>query len=76
MATIVLPDSFQRSCLESKLYPQNLIHESPQTFPTALESYKKRLDALGPRLFIESEDEVDISFRDLHNASGKGERRR
>lgn len=72
MQALQLPSIFQQSCLNSKSYPQNLLHKSTYTYHTALQLYKHRLDAAEPDLFVDDESKVEVSFRDLHNASGKG----
>jgi hypothetical protein len=72
MKALQLPDDFQKSYLSSKSYPENLIHRNTNTYPTALKTYKTRLDSAESDLFVENEAEVEVPFRDLHNTSGQG----
>lgn len=68
-----LPTSFQQSCLRSSHYPENVIRKGANLTPTVLKAYRARLKLASPDLFVQSEAEVDISFRDLGNISGEGE---
>jgi hypothetical protein len=72
MGTYQLPHVFQASFLNSKSYPENLVHKSINTYPAALKAFKRRLDAAESDLFVDNEDHVEVPFRDLHNSSGKG----
>lgn len=73
MAQALLPALFEQSCLKSDHYPENIIQKGANLTPTVLKAYKTRLDSASPDLFVRSEAEVDISFRDLGNVSGQGE---
>jgi hypothetical protein len=71
-AALQLPADFQKSCLNSKSYPENLSHRSTNIYPTALKAYRRRLDSAQSDLFVESEADVEVPFRDFQNASGQG----
>lgn len=68
-----LPTCFQQSCLQSSHYPENITQKGANLTPTVLRAYRARLKSASPDLFVQSEAEVDISFRDLGNVSGEGE---
>lgn len=72
MQRVLLPDSFQSSYLNAASYPENLLHRSTNTYPTALKAYKERLDAAEADLLIEHASKVEVPFRDIHNSSGEG----
>lgn len=75
MAPLQLPESLQKSYLESDSYPQNLALRSINTYPTALKGYKTRLDSISADLFVESDSQVDVSFRDLDATLEDGSRK-
>ncbi len=66
------PATFERSCLNSRSYPENLLHRSTNTYRTALQSYRLRLDHAERDLFVEDEDDVEVPFRDLQSATPAG----
>ncbi|TLD20995.1 hypothetical protein E2P81_ATG08659 [Venturia nashicola] len=74
MASIALPDVFQKSCLNSKSYPSNYTLKSLSTYPTALKVWRKRLQENAADMFLETGSPVDIPYRDL-NAAGDLDKR-
>jgi hypothetical protein len=61
---------FQKSCLNSASYPENLIHRSTSTYHTALKAYRKRLDGVSQSLLLLNEEQVEVPFIDLNSESG------
>ena len=74
MQVLQTPADFQRSYLSAHRYPENLSSSSTYTYATNLQLYKRLLDIAEHDLFLDdaSSAEMQVSFRDLHTASGKG----
>ena len=73
MGTLQIPDYFQKSYLDFKSYPCNLVYRTASTPGTALKRYKARLDSAALDLCEVDEKLVEVPIRDLHNDSGKGD---
>lgn len=73
MAKITLPDEFQRSYMIFREYPLNAILKGTNTYRSALQPLKDRLDAIESDLcLVQPEDykRFEVPIRDLHTASG------
>ena len=71
MNSIILPLDFQKSLLDRKSWPSNLIHRSTNTYPSALDAFKSRLNSAELDLFAEGEDDWELPIRDLQTAAGE-----
>jgi hypothetical protein len=61
----VLPEAFAKSYLNRSEYPRNLIPRTIGMYKSALETWRAQLESLSPNLFSESDDDVEVCFRDL-----------
>lgn len=62
---------FQESFEASASYPCNIIKGNAWTNTAILEAFKARLDKLNDTLFVESDAEVEIAYRDFVNWKGQ-----
>jgi hypothetical protein len=72
-----LPASFQKSFPDFPSYPENLIHKSTSTYPSALKAYRGRLDDASPNLLLNEDEEkkrkekqAEVPFIDLSSEIG------
>lgn len=72
-----LPTIFQKSYLDRKHYPENVIERTISSYPSALAEYHKRLDDAADDLCETDIRNVDVLFRDLQvkflNGGWKGQ---
>ncbi|KAI3334836.1 hypothetical protein F4824DRAFT_168977 [Ustulina deusta] len=71
MASSSLPDAFKKSYIDSAQYPLNLANTMPNTSLKFLEGLNERLDEMSSQLFVETEADVEIPWRDLGVGSGQ-----
>lgn len=69
VASIALPDAFQKSCLKYRSYPSNYTLKSLSSYPTALKVWRNRLKENATDMFLPAGSSVDVPYRDL-NAAG------
>ncbi len=72
MASSSLPNAFKKSYIDSAQYPLNLANTMPNTSLKFLEGLNERLDEMSSQLFVETEADVEIPWRDLGVGSGQG----
>ncbi|KAK4166335.1 hypothetical protein QBC43DRAFT_206382 [Cladorrhinum sp. PSN259] len=67
-----LPDGFQRSCAQWMNYPRNVQRRTAGMSPSTLAAYHDELKTIDSDLFVSSENEVEVCFRDF-GAEGKAQ---
>ena len=61
-AGLAVPEAFQRSYENLESYPRNLLYQT--TSQASLEYYASRLDRSASTLFVESDSEIHVPFRE------------
>ncbi|KAJ8127886.1 hypothetical protein O1611_g5750 [Lasiodiplodia mahajangana] len=76
MASFNLPDAFADCYIESACYPLNMVNTAPNTSPEYLEGLDGVFNEASENLFVDTEDGVDVPWRDLDTSSGEDLRKR